>query len=122
MLGVSPAPEETAPVVGVDGVEGVDGRAGVLTLGAFDPWDLAPWDLAPWDFESWDPPCAGLLLGGFARGVVGRTGAATSGSGAGRSWISGTRVRLGAFRSTTAVVVTTPRTRKATIANLTRVV
>jgi hypothetical protein len=65
-------------------------------------------------------PRVGLVPGfGFvARGAVGKTGGA-SGSGAGLTCISGTCVRLGARRSTAALVASTPRTRKATTANLT---
>jgi hypothetical protein len=67
-----------------------------------------------------EPRSAFVRAGAFGLGfgVAGTTGAATSGSGAGRSWISGTGVRLGALRSTAAAVPSTPRTRKATIANL----
>ncbi len=63
--------------------------------------------------------CAGLSFAGASvEGLAGSSGGLASGSGVGRNSISGTPVRLGALRSTAALVATTPRTRRATIANL----
>jgi hypothetical protein len=91
------------PVSTADGVVGVEGGAGA----GFGPFE--------------GPGCAGVRFCGFCGAGVGSTGAA-SGKGAGRSWISGTRVRAGALRSTTALMVSAARTSEATIANLKRLV